>query len=119
MDKLAIYRPIIERILGEQLEFAAGDEGVETFAVTDQNKENYLLLEVGWQHPRRIYNVVIHLRLQQGKIHIEQDWTREGVGYQLAAAGVPPELIELDYQPPETRLLAQRQMSQQMAAALS
>jgi hypothetical protein len=81
-----------------------------------QNKENYLLLEVGWQHPRRIYNIVFHLRLQQGKIRIEQDWTREGVGYQLVAAGVPPELIELSYQPPETRPLAQRQMSQQMVA---
>jgi hypothetical protein len=62
-----------------------------------------LLLEIGWQHPRRVSNIVFYLRLKGGKIWIEEDWTREGIGHQLVSAGVPPQLIEFGYQPPKIR----------------
>ncbi len=61
------------------------------------------LIEIGWQHPRRVYNVVFHIRLKDDKIWVEQDWTRKGIGHQLTEAGIPAEFIELGYQPPEMR----------------
>lgn len=103
MDRLNQYRPLIERLLGEQLEFVADDKQVDTVSIVDKTRENYLLVEIGWQHPRRIYNVVFHVRLKEGKIWVEQDWTREGIAHELISAGVPAELIVYGYQSPEIR----------------
>ena len=111
MDQLTPYRHIIERLLGEYLEFMADDEQIDVFSVIDKKEENYLLIETGWQHPRRIYNIIFHLRLKQGKIRVEQDWTREGIARRLVAAGIPVDAIELTYQPPEMREMAQLQMA--------
>jgi hypothetical protein len=103
MDQVKQYRPIIERILGDHLEFLGDDTQVEAVRIVDKNGENYLLIEIGWEPPRRVYNVILHVRLKDDKIWIEQDWTREGVGSQLVDAGVPATLVELGYQPPEMR----------------
>ena len=111
MDQLTSYRSIIERILGEYLEFMDNDDQVEIVSIVDKEGENFLLLEIGWQYPRRIYNVVFHVRLKQGKIFIEQDWTREGITSQLISTGVPADKIEWRYQPPEMREAAQMQFA--------
>jgi hypothetical protein len=110
MDQLSPYRPIIERIMGEYLEFITGDEQIDIIPLIDQAQENYLLLEIGWQYPHRIYNVVFHLRLKNGQIQVEQDWTREGIATQLVQAGIPPHLLNLQYQPADTRPLAEMQL---------
>ncbi len=103
MDRLSKYRSIIQRILGEHLENALQEEDVETVSVSDETGEHYLLLEIGWQPPRRIYNVVFHLRLKDDKIWIEQDWTERGIARELIQAGISAEVIELGFQPPEMR----------------
>ncbi len=103
MDQLKQFRPIIERLLAEHLEFAAGDDQIECIPIIDREGSNYLLLELGWQAPRRIYNVVFHVRLHEGKIWVEQDWTREGIAVRLMEAGVPEELIAYGYQEPDIR----------------
>ena len=46
---------------------------------------------------------MFHVRLKDGKVWIEQDWTEHGVARELLEAGVPPEAIELSFQPPEMR----------------
>lgn len=111
MDQLNFYRAIIERILGDYLEFMDNDEQVEVISIVDKEKANYILLEIGWQYPRRIYNTIFHVRLKQDKILIEQDWTREGIAPQLVSAGVPADMIELRYQPVEMREAAQMQFA--------
>ncbi|GAB4417526.1 MAG: hypothetical protein Fur0044_13210 [Anaerolineae bacterium] len=103
MDRLRDYRSIIQRILAEHLENAPQEEDVETVSINDEAGEHYLLLEIGWQPPRRIYNVVFHLRLKEGKIWVEQDWTEYGIARELMEAGIPAEAIELGFQPPEMR----------------
>ena len=110
MDSLTSYRSAIEHILGEYLEFMADDQ-VEVISLIDKKEENYLLLEMGWQYPRRIYNIIFHVRLKEGKIRVEQDWTRQGIAHQLIAAGVPANAIELSYQSPEIRQAAHLQMA--------
>jgi hypothetical protein len=103
MDRIEEYRQIIERILGEHLELVPKEDQVETLSVCDTAGGHYLLMEIGWQPPRRIHSVVFHIRLKDGKIWIEQDWTEYGVARELLEAGVPPEVIELGFQPPEMR----------------
>ena len=103
MDRLEDYRRIIRRILAEHLEYGPTETEVETVGVSDETGGHYLLIEIGWQPPRRVYSVVFHLRLKDDKIWIEQDWTKPGLARELLNAGVPAEAIELGFQPPELR----------------
>lgn len=108
MDRLEEYCSIIRRILGEHLEYVPKEERVETLAVCDDAGGHYLLVEIGWQPPRRIYSVVFHVRLKDGKIWIEQDWTERGVARELIEAGVPERMIELGFRPPEIKRLIEQ-----------
>lgn len=56
MGRLEDYQPIIERILGEHLEHVLKEEQVETLGVCDEAGGHYMLLEIGWQPPRRVYS---------------------------------------------------------------
>jgi hypothetical protein len=111
MDRTIEYRQIIERILHEHLEETPQRENVETVAIVDETREHFLLIDMGWQLPRRIYSVVFHVWLKDGKFHVEQDWTEYGVARQLLDAGIPPKDIALDFQPPNVRHLAQELMA--------
>jgi len=111
MDRLKEYLQIVERIVGGHLEAAPKEEQIETLSVCDRAGGHYLLLEIGWQPPRRVYSVVFHIRLKGGKIWIEQDWTEHGVARELLEAGVPPEAIELGFQPLEMRPHAHLKMA--------
>lgn len=103
MGRVGQYKAIIQRILAEYLESTPEEENIETFAVQDEKGGHYMLVETGWQYPHRIYNVVFHIRLKGDKIWIEQDWTERGVAYDLLAAGVSKDVIELSFQPPQVR----------------
>lgn len=107
MDRMNHQRQIIERILAEYLEYIPKEENLETLAIQDHDGGHYLLLEMGWTRPRRIYSVIFHIRIKDDKIWIEQDWTEEGVARDLLRAGVPPQDIILGFQPPDMRPYAQ------------
>ena len=102
MDQLNFDQKL-ERLLGEYLENAPDEDEIESLSIIDQKQGNYMFLEVGWQHPRRIYNVLFHLRLKDGKVWIEQDWTERGIAYSLLDIGIPKDSIEFAFQPPEMR----------------
>ncbi|MDL1895996.1 XisI protein [Anaerolineae bacterium CFX7] len=107
MDRVTYYRHIIERILAEHLEYIPKEREIETIAVVDDQSNNFLLLDLGWQPTRRIHSVIFHLRIKDDKIWIEQDWTEDGVARDLLRAGVPPDDIILGFQPPDMRPYAQ------------
>jgi hypothetical protein len=97
------YRYVIRQILTHHIQATPLEDNIETLAVCDETAGHYMLIEIGWQPPRRIYNVIFHLRIRDDKIWIEQDWTEQGVARELLEAGVPPDRIELGFQPPEIR----------------
>lgn len=103
MERIEYYRSVIKRVLGEHLEATPEDTQIETLSIQDDASDNYLIVEIGWQAPRRLYNVVFHIRLKDNKIWIEQDWTEEGIARDLLQAGIPAEAIELGFQPPAMR----------------
>ncbi len=45
----------------------------------------------------------IYLRLREGKVWVENDWTEAGVVDELIERSVPEEEIVLTFQPPELR----------------
>jgi XisI protein len=46
--------------------------------LSDRTQDQSLLMRLGWEGDRRINHNVIHLRLQEGKIWVEEDWIEQG-----------------------------------------
>lgn len=105
MDKLNQYRQIIQKILIEYQNWATGSNqtGVQEYVSFDPDRDHYFWFHVGWSGKRRDFGVTVYLRLEQDKIWIEEDWTKQGIANDLLEAGVPPEDIVLGFQHPKKR----------------
>ena len=106
MDKLTKYRALIKQLLTDYLELinrSAVPKEVETEVVFDEERDHYMLLNVGWAGRKRFRGTTIYLRLRDGKIWVEEDWLEEGIVKDLLAAGVPKEDIVLAFQHPDMR----------------
>lgn len=105
MDKLTRYRRLIKDHLTKLAELANRhpQPGVGTFCALDEERDNYLLVRSGWFDNRRVRGATLFLRVSDGKIWIEEDWTEDGIATALIAAGVPKEDIVLAFHPPKER----------------
>ena len=105
MENIARYRELVKNYL-KQLENLSQQQPraqVETYCIFDEQREQYLLMNSGWERERRVESATLHVRIRGGKIWIEDDWTEEGIANFLLASGVPKEDIVLAWQPPEMR----------------
>jgi hypothetical protein len=109
MDKLTQYRQIIQKILTEYRDWAAGSNqiGVQECIAFDEERDHYFWFSVGWDGKQRDFGVIVYLRMENGKIWIEEDWTKQGIANDLLEAGVPPEDIVLGFQHPSKRPLTE------------
>jgi hypothetical protein len=109
MDKLNLYREIIEKILSEYRDWAAGANqiGVQECVSFDRDRHHYFWFHVGWDGKRRDFGVTVYLKIEQGKIWIEEDWTKQDIANELLDAGVPAEDIVLGFQHPSKRPLTE------------
>ncbi|MDY7014945.1 MAG: XisI protein [Cyanobacteriota bacterium] len=105
MDRVEYYRDVIKKIITEYHNFnlKSPSTTLESAVVFDEEREHYLLLTMGWKKNERIKGVTIHVRLQKGKIWIEEDWTEEGVATDLLREGIRSEEIVLAFHPPQLR----------------
>ena len=105
MDKVTKYRILIKDILTvyDQLVHKSPDYDAETCLVFDENHDHYLWLTVDWQDDKRKKSTHVHVRIKNGKIYIEEDWTEEGIANELLRERVPKEDIVLAFYAPETR----------------
>ena len=104
MDRLKRYQQIVQEVLREyhQLNEKSGST-IESALVFDEVQDHYLLLLMGWRKDERIKSVMIHIRLKDDKIWIEEDWTEDGVATDLLQKGIPREEIVLAFHPPDVR----------------
>lgn len=107
MDKLASHQEIIKAILegytSQYSGIGAGKSGLETSVLMDDTRGAYLVLRHGWQGKERVQRVLVFLRLVQGKIWVEEDWTDYDFAGRLLQAGVPEEDIVLAFHHPALR----------------
>lgn len=103
MDKLNHYRSLIQKIVEEYHNLSSSNSDIESALLLDPIRDQYLLLKMGWHQDNRIKRNVIHLRLKDQKIWIEEDWTEDGIATDLLQAGVPREDIVLAFHPPHLR----------------
>lgn len=109
MDKLSRYRKIIRDKLcrlAECINQHARNRGFSAHAVIDEQRDQYLLVKTGWNHHRRVHGTTLYLRIVDGEIWIEEDWTEDGICKELTAAGVSKDDIVMASQSPEPKVLA-------------
>ncbi len=92
------YRCILESTVKRHAQFQPANGEIETHAVCDREADDYMVVDSGWNEKgRRIYDVVLHFRLQDGIVHVERDNTDAEVVRELLEAGVETGDIILAY----------------------
>ena len=105
MAAVAQYRALIRDLLTRYANLVAAQEpaSIETLLAFDETNDQYLWLEVGWENRHRVARIIVHARIRDGAIWIEQDWTEDGVASDLWRAGVPREAVVLAFYEPVER----------------
>ncbi|NJO98314.1 MAG: XisI protein [Pleurocapsa sp. CRU_1_2] len=103
MDNLDKYRDIITQVLTEyaQIPYAYGD--LERQIVIDRERNNFLLLTIGWQNKTRVHGCLVHIEIIDDKIWIQRDGIEDGIANDFLAAGIPKDKIVLAFHPPSVR----------------
>lgn len=106
MDSLSYYRSTIKRILSDYAALASRsgpDPACETVCIFDEERDHYLVQTVGWDGNKRVRGTAIYVRIRDGKIWVEDDWTEHRVVAQLLLAGVPKDQIVIGFHHPRLR----------------
>lgn len=103
MDTLDRYRDIIEKALTEHAQIPYSYMNLENRVAFDRERNQYLLLYLGWNREHHEHGVIAHLEIIDGKIWIQEDNTEEGMATDLEAAGVPKDHIVLGFRHPDLR----------------
>ncbi|MEA5470160.1 MULTISPECIES: XisI protein [unclassified Spirulina] len=97
MDRLKQYRNAIQQVLNEHAQLSRKvredrpsdrDIPAEAIAICDPQTDNYLLVTLGWNEYQRIHSIIVHLRIIDGKIHVEWNGT-EDIAEDLMEQGIP------------------------------
>jgi XisI protein len=103
MDPVTKYREAVERVMGEYASFRTSRKGVDAVLIVDAERRHYLLMYIGWDGPRRVHHVAVHVELRGSKVWLECDNTDLVVADDLVAAGVPRDALVLGFRAPEVR----------------
>ncbi len=103
MDRVDTYGQWIENILEEHARIPYAHGKLRSETVFDRVHDRYVLLTVGWDDDRRIYHVLVHVDIIDGKLWVQHDGTEDGVATELVAAGVPKDHIVLGFHEPDVR----------------
>ena len=105
MDKVTSYRQLVMKLLSDHANLInrLSKSGLETHMIFDEKRDRYMLFRTGWSGKEHGHTAVLYVRIQEGKIWIEEDGTEDGLAATLLATGVPREDIVLGFRHPEMR----------------
>lgn len=104
MGKLTKYQSLVEKLVTEYAEkYAIDDENTDQVIVIDNPNGVYQIYQIGWEGHSRIHEMTLHIRIKDGKIWVEEDWTEEGIASRLIESSVPNQDIVLGFNPPNMR----------------
>ena len=103
MDKKLDYGKILKEILSQKIEIVKSSSKLAEILVADSVHGVYAWQAFGWSDGERQSYQRFFARIKDNKIHIEEDWTEEGIGTILLEKGVPPKDIVIEFHPPEMR----------------
>jgi XisI protein len=97
MDKLVTYRRFIVKILTEYAQPSSSGEDLETQFIFDTERDHYQLADIGWDKGRRVFGVLIHIDIKDGKIWLQYNGTETPIAERLVEMGVPAHDIVLGF----------------------
>lgn len=102
MDRTTDYQRIVRQVLSGIASYSNGSvpAGVDHVVSFDDEHGQYLLLSIGWRGNQRVHSIPVYVRLKDGQVWIEDDWTDLLIVDRLVVAGVAPDDIRLGFQPP-------------------
>jgi hypothetical protein len=103
MDTVERYRQCIEQVMRGYASFRTSRKGIEAVLIVDGEQSHYLLIYMGWDGPRRVHHVAVHIELRGDKVWLQCDNTDLVVAEDLAAEGIPKESIVLGFRELEIR----------------
>ena len=103
MDTVERHRQCIENVMRGYKAFRTSRKGVDAVLIIDGERSHFLLMYVGWDGPRRVHHVAIHVELRGDQVWLQCDNTDLVVAEDLAAAGIPKSSIVLGFRAPEVR----------------
>ncbi len=106
MDALDADRDRIEKVLMEWVEFLNTDDMATCEPVFDRVRDRYLVVETGWEGHSRIYGVLLHIDIVDGKLWVQHNGTESAVADELAAVGIPKDRMVLGFRHPSQRSLS-------------
>jgi hypothetical protein len=107
MDTLERYRSILQELVLRHAQRAPSHGHIETIPICDVVRDNYLLIDTGWDRSGRVHAIVFHLRIRDGKVWVEWDGTEDGIVSALLDTGIPKSDIVLGFYRPERRALTE------------
>ena len=103
MEKIDRYRKIVTDYLSARLTPAMYDT-IETYTVFDEKQDHYLLMDAGWiKDVNRVYGVIIHIDIKDGKLWIQWNGTEDEIADELVELGVAKSDIVLGFHMPYKR----------------
>lgn len=75
MDKHQRYRQIIRQVLTEQAHPYCHSNDVEAEIICDVEYDHYQLAYVGWEKQKRVFGLILHFDIKDGKIWIQYNGT--------------------------------------------
>jgi hypothetical protein len=105
MDRIANYRALIIKAITESYyyRFPLPYPHLDRIFLRDETNDYYMLYEVGWKGNKPVENTILLVRIKEGKIWIDVDWTEDGIVTDLLRFGVPPSDIVQAWVHPDLR----------------
>ena len=102
-NSIDTYKEALRKVLRAWENFPSEQADFRIEAIIDQEKDRYLLQDIGWENGKRLYSTLAHVDIINGKFWIQQDNTETGIANELVAAGVPKDRIVLAFYPKTMR----------------
>ncbi|MEM8642013.1 MAG: XisI protein [Cyanobacteria bacterium P01_G01_bin.54] len=103
MDKIRRYQQVIREILNEQAHPYAHSDDVDTLVICDTEHNHYQLSYIGWEGQQRIFNLILHFDIKNGKIWIQHNGTESFVAQEMVEKGVEKSDIVIGFHSPFKR----------------
>lgn len=103
METIERYRDIVQELLEGYAAIPYPQKDFERELIVDRERDRYLLLTLGWDGSHRVYGVIFHLDIRDGKIWIQSNNTDTELAPKLVRAGVLREHIVIGLISPDAR----------------
>jgi hypothetical protein len=107
MDKISKYKAIISDVLETRAKnMLANSPGAQSHLVYDGEKNEYVLIWVGWSGSSYTHGLMFHIQIIDEKVWVHEDRTDIGIADVLVEAGIPKTDIVLGFVAPYARSIS-------------